>query len=160
MKRASSPADIRRRRLLRGTAALVAVSALPAVAAAQAPDTMPDIAALKVLLAGRTPRRERLHLQLPAFADNGQAVPMHLVMDGPFTASPTLQAIHLFSETNPVPEMAVFEFPVVPAKVEIDSRIRLAGSQSIVALAVMSDGACYAAVAEVLVTIAGCLDGS
>ena len=48
------------------------------------------------LLAGRTPQWQRLHLQLPAFADNGQAVPMHLVMDGPIAASPMLQPIHLF----------------------------------------------------------------
>ena len=56
--------------------------------------------------------------------------------------------------------MAEFDIPVVPTKVEIDSRIRLAGSQRIVAVAVMSDGKCYAAAADVLVTIAGCLDGS
>ena len=89
---------------------------------------MPDIPSLTAFLAGRTPRWERLRLELPALADNGQAVPMRLTMAGPFTSGPALQAIHLFSEVNPVPEMAVFEFPAPPPKVEIDSRVRLAGS--------------------------------
>ena len=55
--------------------------------------------------------------------------------------------------------MAVFEFPVPVEKIEIDSRVRLAGSQKVVAVAVMSDAALYAAMAEVVVTIAACLDG-
>jgi sulfur-oxidizing protein SoxY len=71
-----------------------------------------------------------------------------------------VRAIHLFSEKNPVPDMAVFEFPVPPERVELDTRVRLAGSQKVVAVAVMSDDSLYAAAAEVIVTIAACLDGS
>ena len=145
-----------RRRLLQGTAALALAQALPSVAASE----LPDIPLLAALLAGRTPRWERVRLELPALADNGQAVPLKLAMPGPFAPGPTVQAIHLFSEKNPVPDMAVFEFPVPVEKVEIDSRVRLAGSQKVVAVAVMSDGALYAAAAEVVVTLAACLDGS
>jgi sulfur-oxidizing protein SoxY len=145
-----------RRRLLQGTAALALTHALPSVAAPR----LPDIPLLTAMLAGRTPRWERLRLELPALADNGQAVPLKLAMPGPFAPGPTVQAIHLFSEKNPVPDMAVFEFPVPVEKVEIDSRVRLAGSQNVVAVAVMSDGALYAAAAEVVVTLAACLDGS
>jgi len=54
----------------------------------------------------------------------------------------------------------VFEFPAPVEKVEIESRVRLAGSQKVVAVAVMSDGSLYGAAAEVVVTIAACLDGS
>ena len=85
---------------------------------------------------------------------------MRLTMAGPFAAGAALQEIHLFSEVNPVPEMAVFEFPSPPPRVEIDTRIRLAGSQHVVAVAVMRDGSLFAAVAEVIVTLAACLDGS
>jgi len=66
----------------------------------------------------------------------------------------------LFSEANPVPEMAVFEFPVAVDRAEVDSRVRLATTQRIVAVATMSDGALYATAAEVIVTIAGCMDGT
>jgi sulfur-oxidizing protein SoxY len=145
-----------RRRLLQGTAALALTHALPSVAAPR----LPDIPLLTAMLAGRTPRWERLRLELPALADNGQAVPLKLAMPGPFAPGPTVQAIHLFSEKNPVPDMAVFEFPVPVEKVEIDSRVRLAGSQNVVAVAVMSDGALYAAAAEIVVTLAACLDGT
>jgi len=144
-----------RRRLLQGSVALALSRALPSVAAPE----LPDIPLLTQLLAGRTPRWERLRLELPALADNGLAVPLKLTMPGPFAPGPTVQAIHLFSEKNPVPDMAVFEFPVPVEKIEIDSRVRLAGSQKVVAVAVMSDAALYAAMAEAGVPSAACLDG-
>lgn len=149
-----------RRRMLQSAGAWALVSPLPIGASAAAAQEMPAIPALTSFLAGRSPRWERLRLELPALADNGQAVPMRLTMAGPFAPGPVLKAIHLFSEVNPVPEMAVFEFPFPPPKVEIDSRIRLAGSQRVVAVAAMSDGMLFAAVADVVVTIAACLDGS
>lgn len=148
--------NLYRRRLLKGAAAMVACRALPAIAAPE----MPDIPLLAQLLAGRTPRWERLRLELPALADNGLAVPMKLALPGPFAPGPTVQAIHLFSEKNPVPDMATFEFPAPLERIEIDTRVRLAGTQKVVAIAVMSDDALYAAAAEVIVTIAACLDGS
>lgn len=155
-----SRTPVSRRRLLQSAGAWALVSPLLAGANAAAAQEMPAIPALTSFLAGRSPRRERLRLEVPALADNGQAVPMRLTMAGPFAPGPTVRAIHLFSEVNPVPEMAMFEFPFPPPKVEIDSRVRLAGSQRVVAVAVMSDGALFAAVAEVIVTIAACLDGS
>jgi len=151
-----APPMIARRRLLKSAVALVACRALPAIAAAD----MPDIPLLTELLAGRTPRWERLHLQLPALADNGLAVPLKLAMPGPFAPGPTVQAIHLFSEKNPVPDMASFEFQSPLDRIELETRVRLAGTQKVVAVAVMSDTGLYAAAAEVIVTIAACLDGS
>ncbi len=152
-------AELSRRRLLQ-----VAGAALVAPIVARAGEvhaqTLPALPALDALLAGRTPRWERLRLEMPLFADNGQAVPMHLSLSGPFAPGPTPQSIHLFSERNPVPEMAVFEFPLPPDRVDIDARVRLAGAQRVVAIAVMSDATTYAASCDVEVTIAGCLDAS
>jgi sulfur-oxidizing protein SoxY len=145
-----------RRRLLKGAVALVAARTLPALAAPE----LPDIPLLQQFLAGRTPRWERLRLDLPALADNGLAVPLKLALPGPFAPGPSVRAIHLFSEKNPVPDMAVFEYPAPPERVEIDTRVRLAGTQKVVAVAEMSDGGLYAATADVIVTIAACLDGS
>src|SRR5690348_3360483 len=145
-----------RRNMLKSAAALIAARALPAVATPE----MPDIPLLAQLLAGRTPRWGRLRLDLPALADNGLAVPLKLAMPGPFAPGPTVRAIHLFSEKNPVPDMAVFEFLAPLERIEIDTRVRLAGSQKVIAVALMSDETLYAAAAEVIVTIAACLDGS
>ena len=146
-----------RRRLLAGAGALACAPWLPARAA---DPELPVLPALTAFLAGRTPRRGRLHLELPQLADNGQVVPMRVTMDGPFAPGPRVASIHLFSEANPVPEMAAFEFPVPVARVEVESRVRLATSQRVVAVATMEDGALHAAVAEVIVTIAGCMDGT
>ena len=148
---------ISRRRLFQRVGALLIASRLPA---ARAGPELPPIPALTSFLAGRSPRWERLRLELPPLADNGQAVPMRLSLPGPFASGSMLQAIHLFSEKNPVPEMAVFEFLSPTAKVEVESRVRLAGAQYVVAVAVMSDDVLYADAAQVLVTIAGCLDAS
>jgi sulfur-oxidizing protein SoxY len=154
---ASSARNISRRSLIQGAGALALSAMLPQAAAQVTPPAIPALAAF---LAGRSPRWERLRLDLPALADNGQAVPMRLTMPGPFAPGPSVQAIHLFSEVNPVPDMAVFEFAIPPERVEIETRVRLAGSQHVAAVAVMSDGALYAAAAEVLVTLAACLDGT
>ncbi len=149
-----------RRRFLQGAGAIAIATPLAGLVPAATAQTLPELPALTTLLAGRVPRWDRLRLEMPLFADNGQAVPIRMSMPGPFTPGPTVQAIHLFSERNPVPDMAVFEFPSPPLKVEVDSRVRLAGSQRVVAIAVMSDGTTYAAGADVEVTIAGCLDAS
>jgi sulfur-oxidizing protein SoxY len=146
-----------RRRLLQAGGALALVPWLPARAAAE---DLPEIPALAAFLAGRKPRLARVHLTLPQLADNGQTVPMKVLVDGPFAPGPRVSAINLFSESNPVPEMAAFEFPAPVERIEVESRVRLAASQRIVAVATMSDGALYATAAEVIVTIAGCMDGT
>ncbi len=149
-----------RRSLLQRTGAIAIAVPLAGLAPRASAQTLPALPVLTTLLAGRVPRWERLRIEMPLFADNGQAVPIRLSMPGPFVPGPSLQSIHLFSERNPVPDMAVFEFPTPPLKVEVDSRVRLAGAQRLVAIAVMSDGSTFAASADVEVTIAGCLDAS
>jgi sulfur-oxidizing protein SoxY len=146
-----------RRRLLRGGCALAII---PWSSARAADQDLADIPALAAYVAGRTPRWERMRVDLPRLADNGQAVPMTIVVDGPFAPGPHVKTIALFSQRNPVPEMAVFEFPVPLERIEIESRVRLAGTQLIVAVATMSDGVLYAAGADVVVTIDACMDGT
>jgi sulfur-oxidizing protein SoxY len=146
-----------RRGALQVGGALALAPWLPALAAER---DVADIPALAAFLAGRVPRWERIRLDLPRLADNGQAVPMKIVVDGPFAPGPYVKAIRLYSQRNPVPEMATFEFPVAVERVEIESRIRLAGTQRIVAVATMTDDALYAAGADVVVTIDACMDGT
>jgi len=146
-----------RRRVLQGAAALGIVTCLPARAA---DPTLPAIPAMVVYLAGRVPRRERLRLDLPRLADNGFAVPMRIVVAGPFAPGPFVRSVRVFSEANPIPDLAGFDFPLPLERIEIDSRIRLAGTQQIAAIAEMTDGGLYVAATEVVVTLAGCLDGT
>lgn len=145
---------MKRRRFVQGAAALAVVGMRPVQAA------LPAIPSLDKWLAGRTPRFERIKLSVPAIADNGFAVPMRVSVPGPFAPGPHVKSIRLFSETNPVPDMAVFEFPMPIERAEIESRIRLAGTQQVVAAAEMTDGTVYAVATEVIVTLAGCMDGT
>ena len=146
---------VARRRLLQGAGALVLLAVRPLRAAA-----LPAIPALETWLAGRTPRFERIRLDVPSLADNGFAVPMRVSVPGPFAPGPYVKSLRLFSEINPVPDMAVFEFPLPLERIEVDSRIRLAGTQTVVATAEMGDGRVYAVATEVVVTLAGCMDGT
>jgi len=149
--------DRARRRVLQGTGAFVLINCLPARAA---DGELPSIPSMTKFLAGRTPRRERLRLDLPRLADNGFAVPMRITVAGPFAPGPFVRTIAIFSELNPVPDLAAFEFPLPLERIELDSRIRLAGTQQIVAIAELTDGNLLATAMEVVVTLAGCMDGT
>jgi sulfur-oxidizing protein SoxY len=146
-----------RRSLLRGG---VAITLLPWQAAFAADPELPPIPELVQFLANRAPRWERVRLTLPRLADNGNAVPMKVIVDGPFAAGRNVASIRLFSEANPVPAMAEFLFPVPLERVEVESRVRLASTQRVVAIATLRDDALLAAMAEVVVTLAGCMDGT
>ena len=145
-----------RRRVVLGIAAIAVARALPVQADAT---TLPQIGELDAYLGGRKPEFGRLVLDVPRLADNGNAVPLRLAMGG-FVPGAELKSIRLYSERNPVPLMARFEFPLPVPKVEVDSRIRLAGTQRIAAVAELANGDLHAAVAEISVTISACLDGS
>ena len=146
-----------RRRLLQGAGALAVITCVPVRAA---DDGLPRLSALTNFLAGRTPQIERVRLELPRIADNALAVPMRIAVAGPFAPGPFVRRIALFSAMNPVPDMAVFEFPQPLERIEIDTRIRLAGTQHVVAVAELTDGTVLAAASEVIVTLGGCMDGT
>jgi sulfur-oxidizing protein SoxY len=153
-RRAISP---QRRRVLAGAAALAALRVLPVRAAAPA---LPEIPEFTAMLAGRTPRLERLVFDLPRIAENGNAVPARVVLPGPFAAGAHVRTLALFSERNPVRTIIALDYPVPVGRVEFETRIRLAGTQRLVALAALADNTVYAAVAEVEVAGSACLDGS
>jgi len=155
---AQFPANRRhaRRKLLASAAAL---SLLPAFALAQSEPEV-EVAAFKAFLAGRKAGTGRLTLDIPRIADNGNVVPVRIALSGPFAAGGEVRSIHLFSEKNPVPQMAVFHFPQAVARVEIESRVRLAGTQRVAAVATMADGSLHAATADIIVTVSACIDGS
>jgi sulfur-oxidizing protein SoxY len=146
----------KRRALVAGAAIL---PFLAATARAQS-EAEPVVEAYNKFLAGRRAGTGRLVLDIPRIADNGNVVPVRIAMPGPFAAGAAVKSIHLFSEKNPVPQMAVFHFPLPLARVEVESRVRLAGTQRIAAVATMADGSLYSATADIVVTVSACIDGS
>lgn len=145
---------MKRRRFLAGIGAALAA---PAVAQTASEDVSALLAALP---GGAGARRGRVKIDLPVLADNGNAVPVKVTVQSPMTASDHVKTIRLLSERNPVRDMATFHVGPRMGRAEIASRIRLAGSQRIVAVAEMSDGSLWYDAAPVAVTASACMDES
>ena len=146
---------MKRRDFLAGVAGALA---LPRGGAAQAADTTLD-PLLWVITRGEVVRRGRVRLELPPLADNGNAVAMKVSVDSPMSARDHVKAIHLFSERNPQRNMAGFYLGPRAGRAEVISRVRLAGSQKVTALAEMSDGSFWSGSADVEVTASACGEG-
>jgi len=109
---------------------------------------------------GVLPRRGRVSLRLPALAESGNSVGLKVHVESPMTAEAYVKSIHILSEKNPRPVIARFSLGPRAGRAEVSTRIRLAGTQQIVAVAVMNGGTAWMATAEVVVTAAACVEGS
>ncbi len=132
--------------------------------AALAPAALAQSISLERLLESATrgapARAGRVKLELPVLAENGNAVPMKVAVESPMTPADHVKAIHLLSERNPVRNMATFHLGPRAGRAVVASRVRLAGSQRVVAVAELSDGSFWYGVAEVNVTASACMDES
>jgi sulfur-oxidizing protein SoxY len=105
-------------------------------------------------------RHGRVKLELPVLADNGNSVPMKVTVESPMTEADHVKLVRLISERNPERQMAVFHFGPRSGAAEVTSRVRLAGSQTVTAIAEMSDGSQWMDSAHVQVTLSACVDES
>jgi len=145
---------VKRRDFLAGAAGALA---LPGTALAQVDPLDPLV---RALANGAPVRKGKVTLVLPQLADNGNSVPIRIMVDSPMTAADHVKSIHLYSERNPVPNMANFYLGSRAGKAEINSRVRLAGSQRVTAVAKLSDGSFWHDAAPIVVTLSACLDES
>ncbi len=104
------------------------------------------------------PRVGKVKLTLPALAESGNSVPLSVQVESPMTLDDHVKSIHIFSEKNPRPVIARFHLGPHSGKAQVTTRIRLAGTQHVVALAMMSDNSAWLGSAEVVVTTAACID--
>jgi sulfur-oxidizing protein SoxY len=114
--------------------------------------------AIKEIVGDKPVREGRLKLDIPPLVENGNAVPLTVSVDSPMTDADYVKAIHVFNEKNPQPH--VFNAWLSPAngKAVIATRIKLADTQKVVGIAEMSDGSMWSASADVIVTIAACIE--
>jgi sulfur-oxidizing protein SoxY len=145
---------MKRREFLAGLAGSLA---LPGAARAQVDPLDPLV---WVITDGAPVRKGKVRLVLPQLADNGNSVPIQITVDSPMTAADHVQSIHLYSERNPVRNMANFYLGPRAGKAEVNSRVRLAGSQRVTAVAKLSDGSFWYDAAPIVVTLSACLDES
>ncbi len=100
----------------------------------------------------------RVSLTLPALAENGNSVRLLVDVDSPMIASDHVRYLHLFAEANPLPDIARFTFTPLSGRAHLETRIRVAQEQRIVAIAQTNDGALWSGSAHIVVTEAACID--
>ena len=103
-------------------------------------------------------KKGRLKLDLPPLIENGNAVPFTITGESPMTAADHIKAIHVFTEKNPQPNVVSIFLGPRAGRAQVSTRIRLADSQRVVAIAEMSDGTFWTEEADIVVTLAACLE--
>ena len=142
---------------LAGGAAVLGTVPMATLRPAEAtPATMTS--AIRAVVGEATVRAGKVKLDVPPLVENGNTVPMTVTVSNPMTAADHVVSIHVFNEKNPQPNMGNFYLGPHAGRAQISSRIRLADSQKIVAIAKLSDGSFWSATTEVIVTLAACTD--
>jgi sulfur-oxidizing protein SoxY len=117
-------------------------------------------AAMRNVIGEASLRKGKVTLELPPLIENGNTVPLTVSVDSPMTAADHVKAIHVFNEKNPQPNVVSIRLGPRAGKASVGTRIRLADSQKVIAVAEMSDGSFWSDEIEVVVTLAACLEGS
>jgi sulfur-oxidizing protein SoxY len=153
--------DRARRRFLIDSAALTASLGLGwSLTLKPATATPESMRAAIDKVVGKAPlRKGRVKIDLPPLIENGNAVSLTVAAESPMTAQDHVKAIHVFTERNPQPNVMGVHLGSRAGRAAVSTRIRLADTQKVVAIAQMSDGSCWSDEVEVVVTLAACLEG-
>jgi sulfur-oxidizing protein SoxY len=116
------------------------------------------LAAMRAIMGSATPRAGKVTLELPALVENGNLVTIKVSVESPMTKADHVKAVHVIAEGNPLPNVVSFFLGPRAGRAEIGTRIRLANSQRVWAVAQMSDGSFWRGYAETLVTLAACTE--
>jgi len=143
------------RRSLLIAAGALALSVRPSVSDAT-PAQMQD--AIRKVVGDAQIQRGKVKLDLPPLIDNGNVVALAVSVDSPMTPTDYVKAIHVFNEKNPQPNIISVYLGPRAGRASITSRIRLADSQTIIAIAQLSDGSFWQTSQDVVVTIAACAE--
>lgn len=145
---------LKRRDVLAGAAAGLLVLSLPRRALAR-----PDLEeAVRLFTGGAEIRDGRVRLDISPLVENGNAVGVTVDVESPMSADDHVRRIALFNEKNPQADIAVFHLTPRAGRARISTRIRLATSQQVIAVAEMSDGTYWARAGSVVVTLAACIE--
>ena len=125
----------------------------PILAFAKKPEAMEAIANI---VGSQVPKDGRVKLVIPALVENGNLVVLKVSVDSPMTAQDYVKVIHVIAEGNPLP--SIFSAFLTPRSgtANITTRVRLAESQRVWAIAQMSDGSFWQGYADTLVTLSAC----
>ena len=142
---------------LTGSAAVVITVPIVTLRPARATPAM-LAAAIRNVVGEAVVRPGKVKLEVPPLVENGNTVPMTVSVASPMTSDDYVKSIHVFNEKNPQPHIANFYLGARCGRAQISTRIRLADSQKIVAIAHLADGSFWSATADVVVTLAACTE--
>lgn len=114
--------------------------------------------AIAAFAQGQPVRTGRVEFEIAELVDNGNTVPLRVRVDSPMTAADHVQQIAIFSDRNPQRDVAVFTLGPRAGRAQVSTRMRLATSQQVSAVARMSDGSVWVATVDVIVVLAACIE--
>jgi sulfur-oxidizing protein SoxY len=151
--------DRSRRDILQAAAVLAGCGTalqLSIAPAAATPEMMQD--AIRAAIGEAPVKKGKVKLDLPPLVENGNSVPCTVSVDSPMTATDYVKAIHVFNEKNPQPNVISVKLGPRAGRASFSTRIRLADSQTVTAIAELSDGSCWSDAIDVIVTLAACIE--
>lgn len=132
----------RRETLVLGAGGIVLLAATPAISAAADE-------AIAAFTGGAELGEGGLEIDAPEIAENGNVVPIEV-------AAPGAEEIMILAPGNPSPPVCRIKFGPGAGSQRLSTRMRLAKTQDVMAVARMSDGSFVQASRTVKVTIGGC----
>jgi sulfur-oxidizing protein SoxY len=151
--------DSTRRRFLGLAGSAAVFCAVPIVTLRPAEATPAMLAsAIRNVTGGAAVKTGKIKLDVPPLVENGNTVPMTVSVASPMAPEDFVKSIHVFNEKNPQPNIGNFYFGPNSGRAQVSTRIRLADSQKVVAIARLSDGSFWSVSVDVVVTLAACTE--
>ena len=151
--------DSTRRQFLGLAGGAAVLGAVPIVTVRPGEATPAELAsAIRIVTNGAQVRTGKVKLDVPPLVENGNTVPLTVNVASPMAPEDHVRSIHIFNEKNPQPNIGNFHLGPHSGRAQVSTRIRLADSQKIVAIARLSDGSFWSASGDVVVTLAACTD--
>jgi sulfur-oxidizing protein SoxY len=148
--------DLNRRQALALSAAAVAFAA--AGFRSTPAGATPDETAKRIteFAGGKEPGTGKITLTAPEIAENGNTVPISVKVESAMSGDDMVKSVLILADGNPNPDVATFNFTALSGVAEATTRMRLAKTQTVYAVAMMADGSTFVDKKEVKVTIGGC----
>ena len=149
-------ASPRRRSLLVAAAAMPLSVVGSQIAFAQLPDDLAK--AVNQYTGGKPIRTGRVQFEVASIVENGNSVAVTITVDSPMTPANHVRSIAIFNEKNPQTDVLIARLGPRAGRARMATRIRLATSQKLIAIAETNDGAYWSQPVDVIVALAACLE--
>jgi sulfur-oxidizing protein SoxY len=157
--RTQQPAGATRRQLMMAAGSFTVGCALPAVVVGPATATPPELqSAVAQVIGSAQLNTGKVKLEIPPLVENGNTVPCAVTVESPMTATDYVRAIHVFNEKNPQPNVISVRLGPRAGRASISTRMRLSETQTVLAIAELSDGTFWSDRAHVIITLGACLE--